>query len=51
QFANEVVRVLRPNGYLLWCDFCYMNGSGKSVYDLIENDGLIIDVIVDKLAD
>ncbi|CAF4083238.1 unnamed protein product [Adineta steineri] len=42
QFANEVVRVLRPNGYLLWCDFCYMNGSGKSVYDLIENDGLII---------
>ncbi|CAF4091649.1 unnamed protein product [Adineta steineri] len=42
QYANEVVRVLRPNGYLLWCDFCYMNGSGKSVYDLIENDGLII---------
>ncbi|CAF0774288.1 unnamed protein product [Adineta steineri] len=43
QFANEAVRVLRPNGYLLWCDFCYMNGSDKSVYDLIENDGLIID--------
>ncbi|CAF1428650.1 unnamed protein product [Adineta steineri] len=43
QFANEVIRVLRPNGYLLWCDFCYMNGSDKSVYDLIENDGLIIE--------
>ncbi|CAF1199291.1 unnamed protein product [Adineta steineri] len=42
QFANEVVRVLRPNGYLLWCDFCYMNGSGTSIYDLISNDELII---------
>ncbi|CAF1398930.1 unnamed protein product [Adineta steineri] len=43
QFANEVVRVLRPNGYLLWCDFCYMNGSSTSVYDLIGNDELIIE--------
>ncbi|CAF1216376.1 unnamed protein product [Adineta steineri] len=43
QFANEVIRVLRPNGYLLWCDFCYMDGSGTSVYDLIENDELIIE--------
>ncbi|CAF0897146.1 unnamed protein product [Adineta steineri] len=43
QFANEIVRVLRPNGYLLWCDFCYMNGSGTSVYDLIANDELIIE--------
>ncbi|CAF0983858.1 unnamed protein product [Adineta steineri] len=43
QFANEVARVLRPNGYLLWCDFCYMNGSGTSIYDLIANDELIIE--------
>ncbi|CAF1312241.1 unnamed protein product [Adineta steineri] len=43
QFANEVIRVLRPNGYLLWCDFCYMNGSGTSTYDLIANDELIIE--------
>ncbi|CAF1461118.1 unnamed protein product [Adineta steineri] len=43
QFVNEVVCILRPNGYLLWCDFCYMNGSGTSVYDLIENDELIIE--------
>ncbi|CAF1398961.1 unnamed protein product [Adineta steineri] len=43
QFANEVVRVLRPNGYLLWCDVCYKNGSGTSVYDLIANDELIIE--------
>ncbi|CAF1190499.1 unnamed protein product [Adineta steineri] len=43
QFANEVVRVLRPNGYLLWCDFCYMDGSGTSTYDLIANDELIIE--------
>ncbi|CAF0774841.1 unnamed protein product [Adineta steineri] len=43
QFANEVTRVLRPNGYLLWCDFCYINGSGTSVYDLIANDELIIE--------
>ncbi|CAF1479835.1 unnamed protein product [Adineta steineri] len=43
QFANEVVRVLRPNGYLLWCDFCYMNGSDTSIYDLIANDELIIE--------
>ncbi|CAF1107439.1 unnamed protein product [Adineta steineri] len=42
QFANEVVRVLRLNGYLLWCDFCYMNGSDTSIYDLIANDELII---------
>ncbi|CAF1407641.1 unnamed protein product [Adineta steineri] len=43
QFANEVVRVLRPNGYLLWCDFCYMNGSDTSIYDLIANNDLIIE--------
>ncbi|CAF1428698.1 unnamed protein product [Adineta steineri] len=43
QFANEAIRVLRPNGYLLWCDFCYINGSGTSVYDLIASDELIID--------
>ncbi|CAF4101985.1 unnamed protein product [Adineta steineri] len=43
QFANEVIRVLRPNGYLLWCDFCYMIGSGTSTYDLIANDELIIE--------
>ncbi|CAF1077680.1 unnamed protein product [Adineta steineri] len=43
QFANEVTRVLRPNGYLLWCDFCYMNGSGTLVYDLIASDELIIE--------
>ncbi|CAF4091083.1 unnamed protein product, partial [Adineta steineri] len=42
QFANEAIRVLRPNGYLLWCDFCYINGSGTSVYDLIASDELII---------
>ncbi|CAF1193693.1 unnamed protein product [Adineta steineri] len=47
QFANEVARVLRPNGYLLWCDFCYMNGSSTSVYDLIENDKLIIEEKID----
>ncbi|CAF1052225.1 unnamed protein product [Adineta steineri] len=43
QFANEVTRVLRPNGYLLWCDFCYMNGSDTSIYDLIANNDLIIE--------
>ncbi|CAF1528486.1 unnamed protein product [Adineta steineri] len=43
QFANEVVRVLRPNGFLLWCDFCYMNGSSTSLYDLVANDSLIIE--------
>ncbi|CAF1117030.1 unnamed protein product [Adineta steineri] len=43
QLANEVIRILRPNGYLLWCDFCYMNGSDTSVYDLIANDELIIE--------
>ncbi|CAF1195138.1 unnamed protein product, partial [Adineta steineri] len=43
QFANEVVRVLRPNGYLLWCDFRYMNGSGTSVYDVLASDELIIE--------
>ncbi|CAF0892065.1 unnamed protein product [Adineta steineri] len=43
QIANEVVRILRPNGYLLWCDFCYINGSGTSVYDLIASDELIIE--------
>ncbi|CAF4093222.1 unnamed protein product, partial [Adineta steineri] len=43
QFANEVVRILRPNGYLLWCSFCYMNGSGISIYDLIASDELIIE--------
>ncbi|CAF1428630.1 unnamed protein product [Adineta steineri] len=43
QFANEAIRVLRPNGYLLWCDFCYINGSGTSVYDLIASDELIIE--------
>ncbi|CAF4180801.1 unnamed protein product, partial [Adineta steineri] len=42
-FANEAIRVLRPNGYLLWCDFCYINGSGTSVYDLIASDELIIE--------
>ncbi|CAF1233637.1 unnamed protein product, partial [Adineta steineri] len=42
QFVNGVVRVLRLNGYLLWCDFCYMNGSDTSIYDLIANDELII---------
>ncbi|CAF0917616.1 unnamed protein product [Adineta steineri] len=43
RFANEVARIFHPNGYLLWCDFCYMNGSGTSTYDLIENDDLIIE--------
>ncbi|CAF4131639.1 unnamed protein product, partial [Adineta steineri] len=43
QFANEVVRVLRPNGHLLWCDFCYMDRSSTSIYDLIANDELIIE--------
>ncbi|CAF1415607.1 unnamed protein product [Adineta steineri] len=43
QFTNEVVRVLRPNGYLLWCDVCYVNGSGTSTYNLIANDELIIE--------
>ncbi|CAF1433626.1 unnamed protein product [Adineta steineri] len=42
QFVNEVVRVLRTNGYLLHCDFCYMNGSGTSTYNLIANGELII---------
>ncbi|CAF1180004.1 unnamed protein product [Adineta steineri] len=47
QFANEVTRVLRPNGYLLWCDFCHMNGPDASIYDLIANDGLIIEEKID----
>lgn len=31
RFAQEVARILRPNGYLLWCDLCALEENNTSV--------------------
>jgi ubiquinone/menaquinone biosynthesis C-methylase UbiE len=43
RFASEVARVLRPNGYFLWCDLCRIDGSDASVDYLISNGELIVE--------
>ncbi|CAF4024647.1 unnamed protein product, partial [Adineta steineri] len=43
RFANEVARVLRPNGYFLWCDLCHIDGSDTSIDYLTTNGELIVE--------
>ncbi|CAF1538682.1 unnamed protein product [Adineta steineri] len=43
QFASEVARVLRPNGYFLWCDLCHIDGSDTSIDYLTANGKLIVE--------
>ena len=43
RFASEVARVLRPNGYFLWCDFCRIDGSDTSLDYLTANDELVVE--------
>ncbi|CAF1481189.1 unnamed protein product [Adineta steineri] len=43
QFAHEVARVLRPNGYLLWCDTCHIDQTGSSIEYLTDGGELIVE--------
>ncbi|CAF4110085.1 unnamed protein product, partial [Adineta steineri] len=43
RFASEVARVLRPNGYFLWCDLCHIDGSDTSIDYLTANGELIVE--------
>jgi len=42
RFAREVARVLRPNGYLLWCDLSHVDGSDTSIDYLTSNSELVV---------
>ncbi|CAF0800795.1 unnamed protein product, partial [Adineta steineri] len=41
RFASEVARVLRPNGYFLWCDLLHIDGSDTSIDYLTANGELV----------
>ncbi|CAF4261273.1 unnamed protein product, partial [Adineta steineri] len=43
RFASEVARVLRPNGYFLWCDLFHIDGSDTSIDYLTANGELIVE--------
>ncbi|CAF1179572.1 unnamed protein product [Adineta steineri] len=42
QFVDEVVRILTPNGYFLWCGLCNVDGSHVLIDYLTTNDAFII---------
>ncbi|CAF0780319.1 unnamed protein product [Adineta steineri] len=43
KFVGEITRVLTPNGYLLWCGLCNVDGSSVLIDYLTENHAFIID--------
>ncbi|CAF1216023.1 unnamed protein product [Adineta steineri] len=42
QFVDEVVRILTPNGYFLWCGLCDVDGSSVLIDSLTANNAFII---------
>ncbi|CAF4058690.1 unnamed protein product, partial [Adineta steineri] len=42
QFADEVVRILTPNGYFLWCGLCNVDSSHVLIDYLTANNAFII---------
>ncbi|CAF4277424.1 unnamed protein product, partial [Adineta steineri] len=42
KFANEIIRVLTPNGYFLWCGLCNVDGSSVLIDYLTTNNAFII---------
>ncbi|CAF1213789.1 unnamed protein product [Adineta steineri] len=42
QFVDEVVRILTPNGYFLWCGSCNVDGSSILIDYLTTNNAFII---------
>ncbi|CAF1555955.1 unnamed protein product, partial [Adineta steineri] len=47
RFANEVARVLRPNGYFLWTDLFHIDGLDTSIDYLTANGELIVEEKID----
>ncbi|CAF3831111.1 unnamed protein product [Rotaria sp. Silwood1] len=47
RFVHEVARVLRPDGFFLWCDICYHDGSKRSIDYLTASGELLIQDKVD----
>ncbi|CAF1095480.1 unnamed protein product [Adineta steineri] len=42
KFVDELIRVLTPNGYFLWCGLCNRDGSSVLIDYLTENNAFII---------
>ncbi|CAF3995431.1 unnamed protein product, partial [Adineta steineri] len=42
QFIDEMIRVLTPNGYFLWCGLCNVDGSNVLIDYLTANNTFIV---------
>ncbi|CAF4228155.1 unnamed protein product [Adineta steineri] len=42
KFVNEIIRVLTPNRYFLWCGLCNVDGSSVLIDYLTANDAFVI---------